>query len=115
LTIQTSDPTGFALCQTAGQCFRANPTCNQGGDTGSCFCGTNIASCDSAVGTSGAANGPCVTAVTNAAGRQVVTLTTDAPTPATILTRYGDTAYAIGRLTSLASFAGAFCGTECQY
>jgi hypothetical protein len=111
--LATLDPTGFALCRAVSICMRAGGppvgSCNVGGDTTSCYCGTRPATCDQA----GQANGPCATQVTAAAGRNVRTKTTDSPTPAQVLTRFGDTDYAIGRATSVQAFAGAFCSAEC--
>jgi hypothetical protein len=106
--LATADPTGFALCQTVSACMR-NAGCNLMGDTSGCHCGTNPGTCDMA----GQANGPCRAEVTAAAGRDVESKMTDTPTPAQVLTRFGDTKYAIGRATSVHSFAGAFCSIEC--
>ena len=53
--------------------------------------------------------------ITAAAGRNVMTTTTDTPTPAQILSRFGDTAYAIGRASSIHSFAGNFCAGDCGF
>jgi hypothetical protein len=113
--LAAADPTGFTLCQAASACMRAGGApvgqCNLAGDVTSCYCGTNVSSCD---GTP-PANGPCVAEITAAAGRNVVMMTTDAPTPSQILTRFGDTDYALGRASAIHSFAGAFCATECGF
>ncbi|HXU03820.1 MAG TPA: PKD domain-containing protein, partial [Polyangia bacterium] len=108
-TIQTSDPTGYSLCQTVSACMRSG-TCNAMGDTQSCYCGTRPGTCDQA----GQANGPCVSEVTAAAGRNVVLKKTDSPTPANVLTRYGDTDYALGRASQVHLIAGGFCANECS-
>jgi hypothetical protein len=110
-----TDATGLALCQAASACMRAGGPpvgmCNVAGDTTTCFCGTNQATCDAA----GAANGPCVAQITAAAGRNIVTMTTDAPTAAQVLARYGDPAFAIGRAANIQAIAGAFCPAECGF
>jgi hypothetical protein len=105
-----TDATGLALCQTASACMRSG-SCNLSGDVTTCFCGTNQATCDAA----GAANGPCVAQVTAAAGRNVVTGVTDAPTAAQVLARQGDPAYALGRAANIQGIAGAFCPAECGF
>jgi hypothetical protein len=107
-TIEKSDPTGFTLCQAASACMRSG-NCNAMGDTQACYCGTHLGTCDNP----GQANGPCVSQVTAAAGREVVMKMTDSPSPAQVLSRFGDTAFAIGRASAVHMFAGFFCSTEC--
>jgi hypothetical protein len=106
--LATIDPTGFSVCQAVSSCIRP-AGCNALGDTGNCYCGTHTGTCD----TVGQPNGPCVSQITAAAGRNITTKTTDVPTPSQVLTRFGDTAFAIGRATSVQSYAGGFCSTEC--
>ncbi|HEY7376777.1 MAG TPA: hypothetical protein VIF57_31755 [Polyangia bacterium] len=114
--IATSDPVGFQLCQAVSACMRSGQVnggpCNQGGDVTSCFCGTNAATCDAA--TNGA-NGPCVAQFNAAAGRNVVTMTTDVPTPAQVIARQGDPAFALGRAANIQGVAGLNCPTECGF
>jgi hypothetical protein len=83
--------------------------CNMMGDTQLCYCGTNVGNCD----TPGKPNGPCVAQIMAAAGRNVMTKTTDSPNPSQVLTRFGDTMYALGRATTIHLFAGGFCSMEC--
>ena len=113
--IQNTDPTGFTLCQAASACMRAGgpPTglCNVGGDVTTCFCGTNVATCDTAP------NGPCLAQETAAASRNVMTMMTD-PVPATppqVQARVGDPVYALGRAGNIQTIAGAFCAVECGF
>jgi hypothetical protein len=107
------DPTGFTLCQEASACMRmgnASATkCNLEGDVTTCYCGTNQATCDVA----GMPNGPCVGAMTEAAGRNVKTHTTDAPIEAQVIERLGDPAYALGRAVDIHGIAGVYCPSEC--
>jgi len=105
-----TDTTGFSLCQAASACMRSG-ACNQGGDVTSCYCGTNAATCD----TAGAANGPCVAQITAAAGRNVTTMTTDAPTPSQVIARLGDPNFALGRAANIQGVAGLFCPAECGF
>ena len=113
--IQATDPTGFALCQAASACMRAGGppvgACNVGGDVTTCFCGSNLASCDTAP------NGPCIAQETAAAARNVMTMMTDAitPTPAQVQARIGDPVYALGRAGNIQTIAGAFCAVECGF
>ena len=111
--LAVSDPEGYTLCQAASACMRAGSTpvgkCNVGGDVTSCYCGTHPASCDQL----GGPDGPCVAEITAAAGRNVVTKTTDTPTEAQIIDRQGDTDFALGRAATVQTIAGAFCSTEC--
>jgi hypothetical protein len=113
--IQATDPTGFALCQAASACMRAGGppvgVCNVGGDVTTCFCGSNLASCDTAP------NGPCIAQETAAAARNVMTMMTDAitPTPAQVQARIGDPVYALGRAGNIQTIAGAFCAVECGF
>jgi hypothetical protein len=102
------DPIGLQLCQAVTACTRARG-CNLSGDTTTCFCGTHQADCDAV----GKANGPCISQITAAAGRNIETATTDRPDPAEIMARYGETKYALGRASNIAAIAGAFCKTEC--
>jgi hypothetical protein len=106
---------GRQLCQTAAACMRAGGppvgACNMIGDVTSCFCGTNQATCEVA----GQPNGPCVSPITAAAARNVVTMTTDAPSVAQVLARYGDPSYALGRAANVHFIAGAFCPIECGF
>ena len=83
--------------------------CNVGGDVTSCYCGTHPASCDQP----GGPDGPCVAEITAAAGRNVVTKTTDTPTEAQIIDRQGDIDFAFGRAATVQTIAGAFCPTDC--
>jgi hypothetical protein len=83
--------------------------CNQQGDVTDCYCGTNAATCDQA----GQPNGPCVAEMTAAAARNVLTMTTDAPTPAQVLARFGDPNYALGRAANVQGVAGLLCPSEC--
>jgi len=106
--IETSDAIGFNLCIAASACMRP---CNQAGDTTTCFCGSNQATCDQP----GQANGLCVAQLTAAAGRNVVTQVTDMPTAAQVLARFGDPNYAIGRAVNIQAVAGAFCAAECGF
>ena len=110
-----TDATGLALCQTVSSCMRSGGTtgtsCNLGGDVTTCFCGTNQATCDQA----GQPNGPCVAQATAAAGRNVVTGVTDSPTPAQVLARQGDPAYALGRAANIHGIAALFCTAECGF
>jgi hypothetical protein len=103
-----SDAVGVRLCETVSACIRANG-CNLAGDTTTCYCGTHQATCDQV----GQANGPCVAQIAAAAGRQIVTKTTDKPSPAQIMERYGDTKYAQGRAANIAAIAGAHCAADC--
>ena len=102
------DPTGLQLCETVSTCIRVSG-CNLAGDTTTCYCGTHQATCDQ----EGQPNGPCVAQITAAAGRQLVTKTTDEPSPAQIMERYGDTRYAQGRAANIAAIAGAYCAADC--
>jgi hypothetical protein len=108
------DPTGLQLCQAASACMRAGGPpvgqCNIGGDVTTCYCGSNLSTCST-----GGANGPCLAQIAAAAGRNVMTMTTDAPNPATILSRQGDPAYAIGRAANIAVTAAAFCPADCGF
>ena len=79
------------------------------GDPTSCFCGTNLATCDQ----TGKANGPCVSQMSAAAARNVTTMTTDSPTAAQVLSRQGDPTYALGRAANISAIAAIFCATEC--
>jgi len=112
-SLAVSDPAGYTLCQAASACMRAGgpPTdkCNVGGDVTTCYCGTHPASCDQP----GGPDGPCVAEITAAAGRNVVTKTTDTPTEAQIIDRQGDIDFAFGRAATIQTIAGAFCSTEC--
>src|SRR4029077_6701254 len=83
--------------------------CNVGGDTTTCFCGRHAADCD----VPGKADGPCVAQITAAAGRNIESHTTDTPTAAQILDRYGLVKFALGRASNIAAIAGALCKTEC--
>ena len=103
-----TDPTGAMLCQAASACMRP---CNQEGDTTLCYCGTNAATCDQA----GKPNGPCVAQINAAAGRNLATMITDVPTPAQVLSRFGDPSYALGRAANIQAVAGAFCPVECGF
>ena len=98
------DPVGLQLCETVSACIRVSG-CNLAGDTTTCYCGTHQANCDQV----GQPNGPCVAQITAAAGRQIVTKTTDKPNPAQIMERYGDIKYAQGRAANIAAIAGAYC------
>jgi hypothetical protein len=108
-----TDAVGLQLCQAVSTCMRAGGPpvglCNLGGDTTTCFCGKHQADCD----IPDKANGPCVAEITAAAGRNIETHTTDKPNPAQIMTRYGETQYALGRAANIAAIAGAFCKAEC--
>jgi hypothetical protein len=108
-----TDSIGLQLCQAVSTCMRAGGPpvgqCNLGGDTTTCFCGKHQADCDIA----DKANGPCVAQITAAAGRNIDTHTTDTPNAAQVLTRYGETQYALGRAANIAAIAGAFCKAEC--
>lgn len=112
-SLAVSDPDGYALCQAAAACIRAGGSpvgaCNVGGDVTSCYCGTHPASCDQP----GGPDGPCVAQIAAAAGRNVVTKTTDTPTEAQVIDRQGDTDFAFGRAATIQTIAGAFCPTEC--
>jgi len=107
------DAAGLQLCQAVSACLRAGGppvgNCNLAGDTTTCYCGKHQADCDLA----GKANGPCVSQIAAAAGRNIETRTTDTPTPGQIMERYGLTKYALGRATNIAAIAGALCKTEC--
>lgn len=108
------DAMGLQLCQAAAACMRAGGppvgACNMAGDLQTCFCGTHVSTCDQA----GQPNGPCVSAYTAAAARNITTMTTDAPSAAQVLARQGDPNYAIGRAANVSSVAGTFCPTECE-
>jgi hypothetical protein len=108
-----ADATALRLCEAASKCMRAGGppvgSCNLAGDTTTCFCGKYQADCD----VPGKANGPCVAEITTAAGRNIETATTDTPNAGQILTRYGETKYALGRAANVAAIAGAFCKAEC--
>jgi hypothetical protein len=110
-----TDSPGQSLCFAASACMRAGGPpvgqCNVGGDVTTCYCGTNVATCDQAVG----ANGPCIAQMTAAAGRNIVSMTTDAPTPLQVLSRLGDPSYALGRAANIQTIAGAFCPVECGF
>jgi hypothetical protein len=109
-----NDPLGVQLCQAASACMRAGRVegapCNNMGDTGTCYCGTSGMTCSS-----GGANGPCTQQITAAAARNVVTRTTDTPTPAQIIQRYGSPDFALGRAGNIQTVAGAFCPAECGF
>ena len=70
------------------------------------------------VGTSSAcltgdANGPVrVAQIAAAAGRNWATGVTDAPAAATMIERYGDPDYVLGRAANIQAVAGAFCASE---
>lgn len=86
--------------------------CSEGtGDVTSCYCGDHLLDCDQP----GAPNGPCVQEITAAAGRNVTTMTTDAPSEAYVLARYGDPNDALGRAANIHGIAGAFCPTACGF
>jgi hypothetical protein len=114
--IAATDPTGFQLCQAVSACMRSGQVggapCNQGGDVTSCYCGTNAATCDAA--TNGA-NGPCIAQFNAAAGRNIVTMTTDVPTPAQVIARQGDPNFALGRAANIQGVAGLNCPGECGF
>ena len=107
------DAIGLQLCQAVSACMRAGGppvgACNLAGDTTTCFCGKHQADCDVA----GKADGPCITQITAAAGRNIETQTTDTPTAAQVLDRYGKVSFALGRASNIAAIAGAFCKAEC--
>ena len=107
------DAVGLQLCQAVSACMRAGGppvgACNLAGDTTTCFCGKHQVDCDIA----GKADGPCITQITAAAGRNIETQTTDAPSAAQILDRYGKVSFALGRASNIAAIAGAFCKAEC--
>ena len=105
-----TDATGSTLCTAVSVCIRGG-SCNNAGDTTNCFCGTNAGTCDQA----GAANGPCVAQITAAAGRNISTGTTDSPTAAQVLARFGDPNFALGRIINIEAVAGAFCPAECGF
>lgn len=108
-----TDAIGLQLCQAVSKCMRAGGPpvgfCNLAGDTTTCFCGNYQADCD----VPGKANGPCVAEITAAAGRNIETATTDTPNAGQVLTRYGETKYALGRAANVAAIAGAFCKADC--
>jgi hypothetical protein len=108
------DATGRQLCEAAASCMRtgkvAGGPCNVGGDTSTCYCGTNQVNC----WLKGVPNGPCISTIAAAAGRNIETQTTDTPNEDQILTRYGDVKYALGRASNVAAIAGAFCPAECE-
>jgi hypothetical protein len=108
--IQTTDPTGYPLCQAASACIRAN-MCNFSGDSKSCYCGTHATTCDMA----GQPNGPCISQITAAAGRDVTNKSNDSPNAAQVLARFGDSQYALGRAVNVQAVADAFCAAECGY
>jgi len=107
------DAVGQQLCQTVSTCMRAGGPpvgrCNLSGDTTTCFCGKHAGDCD----IPGKADGPCVAQITAAAGRNIETHTTDTPTAAQILDRYGQVKFALGRASNIAAIAGAFCKADC--
>ena len=107
------DAIGLSLCQAVSVCMRGGGppvgACNLAGDTTTCFCGKHQADCDVA----GKADGPCITQITAAAGRNIETQTTDTPSAAQILDRYGKVSFALGRASNVAAIAGAFCKFEC--
>jgi len=107
------DSVGQQLCQAVSTCMRAGGApvvrCNLGGDTTTCFCGKHAAECD----ITGKADGPCVTQIAAAAGRNIETRATDTPTAAQILDRYGQVNYALGRASNIAAIAGALCKDDC--
>ena len=109
-----ADAMGRQLCDAVAACIRAGGppvgSCNLAGDTTTCYCGKNQAGCD----IEGKANGPCLTLITAAAGRNIATGTTDKPGAAEVIARYGDTKYALGRATNVAAIAGAYCKLECE-
>ena len=109
-----ADTTGRQLCEAVAKCMRNGMVqgkfCNVGGDTSTCYCGTHQANCWDP----GVANGPCMAVITAAAGRNIETLSTDTPNADTILNRYGDVKYALGRASNVASIAGGLCGAECE-
>jgi hypothetical protein len=108
-----TDPVGRQLCDDVAKCFRAGGppvgVCNVDGDTTTCFCGKHAAGCDDP----GVANGPCISQITAAAGRNIETKATDKPTATQIVDRYGQVQYALGRAANIAALAGAFCKAEC--
>jgi hypothetical protein len=111
-----ADDIGRHLCEAVATCMRNGriPTtggpCNVAGDTSTCYCGTHQVNC----WLPGVADGPCIAEITAAAGRNIETRTTDSPNEDTILNRYGDVKYALGRASNIAAIAGAFCGAECE-
>jgi hypothetical protein len=110
-----TDAMGLQLCQAVSACIRSGgatgTTCNIGGDVTSCFCGTNLATCEQ----TGRPNGPCVAEFTAAARRNVVTMATDSPTAAQVMARQADPSYALGRAANIHGTAGAFCPVECGF
>ena len=107
------DAVGQRLCQAVSACMRAGGppvgACNRAGDTSTCFCGKHQADCD----LPGKADGPCVAQITAAAGRNIETRTTDTPTAAQIVDRFGKVSFALGRASNIAAIAGALCKSEC--
>jgi len=63
----------------------------------------------------GQPNGPCVSVMTAAAGRNVPLMTTDAPTPAQVITRFADPNFALSYAANIQAVAGLFCPVECGY
>jgi hypothetical protein len=109
-----TDAAGKQLCQVAAACMRAGGAtgpCVVNGDVSACFCGTNSLTCDNP----GQANGPCASQMTAAAGRNVVTMATDSPTPAQVIARQGDSTYALGRASNIINDAGLYCPAECGF
>ena len=75
-----------------------------GGDTLSCWCGTNPTTCVSSNTPPTQANGPCLQQIFAAAK------TMDA---ATIFSIYSNPAFPLGRAVNLAGCRKNFCDTEC--
>ena len=103
-----TDQVGAALCQRASTCMREGQ-CNVYGDVSSCYCGAHLATCQEP----GEPNGPCVREMAEAAGRNLVTMTTDMPDEQNVLARSGDPRYALGRAANIHQIAGTFCPMEC--
>jgi hypothetical protein len=109
------DAVGRQLCEAASTCIRSGmmstgDPCNVAGDSSNCFCGTHPATCSNP----GGANGPCIAQITAAAGRNLETQTTDSPSAADVLDRFGNVKYALGRATTVATLAGTLCPNECE-
>jgi hypothetical protein len=105
-----TDGVGLQLCRAAMACMRTAACIDSQSDPTPCLCGTHVVGCD----TAGQANGPCLSQMTAAAARNVVTKTTDSPSAAQVVARQGDPAFALGRAANVASVGVSFCPAECS-
>lgn len=104
-----TDPTQRQQCEDAYGCFTdPRNACEVGGDVRPCWCGNNLATCDTDNAAPTMANGPCLSFVTVAAG--LTPATYDA---ATISARLVDPGFALGRAVNLVICRASFCSSEC--